>query len=155
VFSLNSILISCGDTAPAPIAKPKESPKPKPKPEVKVVELTGKVEKMETEKGNQIVYHLKNLENKLVVLSNNVGDKEVDLEQFVGKEVIIKAKAEVTLKKSASGEEFKSVHLIQMHSIELKVAGAEKIDNPVEIKSEKPTEKLDKPIEIKKDSKSK
>ena len=119
-------------------AKPKEIIKPK-QLVVTDLEVTGTVEKLEPGSGKPSVYAIRNAEKKLVQLQSKIAGKDIDLEQYVGKEVIAKGKGTSYLKTiEKTKETYTSIRLLELLSIELKPATSEKTDKPADKKVEEP-----------------
>lgn len=120
------------------VVKPKA---PKPVLEVKDIEVTGVVQKI-PQPGIEktFMYCIKNAENLLVVLFAKVDGKEIDWDQYVGKEITAKGKGTVELKKNMKGEDFKSTRFKQITAIELKgevIPASDKIVDEIKKEADK------------------
>jgi hypothetical protein len=124
-------------------SKPKEekSATQKPKVEVKDIEIEGVVIKREL-KNSKVAYYIKTQDKFLVRIPEKIGDKEVSLEQFNDKAVLLKGKGELNILQ-ANQKEVKSYKLHQAFSIA--------IQSP--IAPEKPATEIKKPDEKKSDEK--
>lgn len=123
--------------------KPKEekSTSEKPKVEVKDIDIEGLVIKREL-KNNKIAYYIKTHDKFLVRIPEKIGDKDVNLEQYIDKNVLLKGKGEINIFQS-NQKEVKSYKLHHALSIA--------VQNPST--SEKPATDLKKNEEIKSDVK--
>lgn len=109
-------------------ANPKEESKEK---ELVDVEVSGLVLKKES-KGDPVFY-IQTSTNLLIKIPNKIGDKEIDLDKFKDKQVVAKGKG--TIKTiSEKGGDVKKPKIMQLISLELKVAAVDK--KPEEKKKE-------------------
>jgi hypothetical protein len=119
--------------------KPKTEAKPPAKPpaEVKDLELSGVVTKMEVKEGKPPAYQLKQDNGILVVLPSKIGAEDAKLDQYVDKSVVVKGKGSTYEKKKANGENYTAIRLVKLVSVEVKPAAVE------EKPAEKPAEKAE------------
>lgn len=120
--------------------KPKTEAKPPAKPaaEVKDLELSGVVVKMEMKDGKPPAYQLKQENGILVALPTKIGAEDAKLDQYLDKAVIVKGKGSTFDKKNAKGESYTAIRVYKLVSIEVKATAAE--EKPAEKAEEKKEE---------------
>lgn len=104
--------------------KPKKEAKPKP--EVKDIEVSGVVEKVSKGEGKPNAFTVKTSDGQAVTLPTKMDGKEIDLDQYVGKEVIAKGKGTTVTKKNKDGAEVNLVRFVKLTSVDVKAAAEEK-----------------------------
>lgn len=136
-MSLSTLCVMAEDEKP----KSESKPPAKPPAEIKDLELSGVVVKMETKEGKPPAYQLKQENGILVVLPTKIGAEDAKLDQYLDKAILVKAKGATFVKKKASGEEYTAIRIAKLVSIEVKAAtevkpAEEKPANEPEVKKE-------------------
>lgn len=119
-LSLSSICVMSEDEKP----KSESKPPAKQPAEIKDLELSGVVLKMETKEGKPPAYQLKQENGILIVLPTKIGAEDAKLDQYLDKAVLVKAKGATFVKKKASGEEYTAIRIAKLVSVEVKAAEA-------------------------------